>query len=146
MSKFDRNKSLQQLDGQEWGEPTYESGLVTECHRLRRVPLCEFTAEHLRMMIGQQIGLPYLVPIALEFLRTDPFTAGDFYEGDLLAGVLQAETAFWRDHPDLSREAAEIAERAFTLLPSLDDCDRPTAQEALTEAYHVFQRAQATAA
>jgi hypothetical protein len=146
MSQFDRNKSLQQLDGQDWGEPTYDSGLVIECHRLRRVPLREFTAEHLRVMIGQQIGLPYLVPVALELLRTDPFTAGDCYNGDLLAAVLRAEAAFWRKHPALRQEAAEIAERAFTLLPSLDDGDRPTAQDALTEAHHAFQRAQTTAA
>jgi len=146
MSQFDRNKSLQQLDGQEWAEPTYDSHLVTECHRLRHVPLRELSAEHLRMMIGQQIGLPYLVPLALEVLRTDPFTAGGCYPGDLLAAMLRAEAALWVEQPELRREAAEIAERAFTLLPSLDDCDRPTAQDALTEAHHVFQRARTTPA
>jgi len=139
--QFDRTKSLQQLEGQDWGEPTYDSHLVTECHRLRRIPLREFTPEHLRMMIGQQISLPYLIPLALEFLSTDPFTAGDCYEGDLLASVLRAEAAVWREHPELRREAAEIAERAFSLLPSLNDCDRPTAQDALTDAYHLFQTA-----
>jgi hypothetical protein len=36
---FDRNKSLQQLEGEDWGEPTYDSHLVTGCHRLHRVPL-----------------------------------------------------------------------------------------------------------
>ena len=146
MHQFDRNKSLEQLEGQDWGEPTYESHLVTECHRLRRVPLREFTAENLRIMIGQQIGLPYLIPLALELFRTDPFTAGDFYSGDLLAAVLRAKAAFWREHPELRREAAEIAERAFALLPSLDDCDRPTAQDALTEGYHAFQKAHTTPA
>ena len=87
MSDFDRSKSLQHLEGQDWGEPTYDSHLVTECHRLRRIPLRDFTAENLRIMIGQQIGLPYLIPLALEMLRGDPFTAGDLYEGDLLAAV-----------------------------------------------------------
>lgn len=51
MHRFDRNKSLEQLEGQDWGEPTYDSHLVTECHRLRRVPLREFTTENLRIMI-----------------------------------------------------------------------------------------------
>jgi CDI immunity proteins len=143
---FDRNKSLQQLEGEDWGRPTYDSHLVTECHRLRRVPLREFTAENLRIMIGQQIGLPYLVFVALELLRSDPFTAGDFYEGDLLAAVLRAESAFWREHHDLRQQAAEVAESAFLLLPSLDDCDRRAAQDALTEAHHVFQRTRTTAA
>ena len=57
MSDFDRSKTLQQLEGSDWGDPTYDSHLVTECHRLRRVPLREFTVEKLRIMIGQQIGL-----------------------------------------------------------------------------------------
>jgi contact-dependent growth inhibition (CDI) system CdiI-like immunity protein len=113
MSQFDRNKSLQQLDGQEWDEPTYDLHLVTECHRLRRVPLRDFTAENLRIMIGQQIGLPYLVPVALELLRTDPFTAGDCYEGDLLAAVLRADSRFWIESPELRAEAARLLRRRF---------------------------------
>jgi len=82
---LDRNKSLQELEAQDWGDPAYDSHLVTECHRLRRVPLRELTAENLRIMIGQQIGLPQLIPLALELLSGDPFAPGDFYRGDLLA-------------------------------------------------------------
>jgi hypothetical protein len=146
MSEFDRSKSLQQLEGQNWGEPTYDSFLVTECHRLRRVPLREFTPEHLRMMIGQQIGLPYLLPLAFELLCVDPFTAGDYYEGDLLAMVLRIDASFWHEHPQFYREAAAIADRAFSLLSTLDENDRRTARESLAEAYDVFKRAQTTTA
>jgi hypothetical protein len=89
MPDFDRRKSLQQLESQDWGEPNFHSHLVTECHRLRRVPLREFTAENLRIMIGQDIGLSYLVPLALELLSTDPLTEGDFYKGDLLQSLLR---------------------------------------------------------
>ncbi|MEP6673234.1 MAG: contact-dependent growth inhibition system immunity protein [Chthoniobacter sp.] len=140
MQKFDRDKSLQQLEGQDWGEPTYDSHLVIECHRLRRVPLHEFTAEDLRIMILQQIGLPFLIPLALELLRVDPFTSGDLYEGVLLETVLRAEADFWREHPQLRGDVAEIAERAFSLLPALDGIDRQTAQEVLTDAFELFQR------
>ena len=66
--KLDRSKSLQQLDGEDWGEPTFDSHLVTECHRLHRVLLRDFTVEDLRITIGQQIGLDYLIPLALERL------------------------------------------------------------------------------
>jgi hypothetical protein len=139
---FDRDKSLQQLEGRDWGEPTYDSHLVTECHRLRRIPLREFTAESLRIMIGQQIGLPYLIPLALELLRSDPFTAGDFYEGDLLAAVLRADSRFWIESPELRAEAAQIAQKALSLLPSLAETDRQTAQDSLTDAHDIFQRAE----
>ncbi|PYJ04370.1 MAG: hypothetical protein DME25_10080 [Verrucomicrobia bacterium] len=139
---LDRNKSLQQLEGQDWGEPAYDSHLVTECHRLRRIPLSEFTAENLRIMIGQQIGLPHLIPLALELLRGDPFTAGDFYAGDLLATVLRADSRFWVASPALRAEAAQIAQRALSLLPSLDETDRKAAQDSLTDAHDIFQRAE----
>jgi hypothetical protein len=33
------DKSLQELERADWGEPTYDSYLVTTVHRLRRVPL-----------------------------------------------------------------------------------------------------------
>jgi CDI immunity proteins len=142
MPDFDRRKSLQQLDGQDWGEPTFPTHLVRECHRLRRVPLRDFTAENLRIMIGQNIGLPYLVPLALELLRADPFTEGDFYKGDLLQSVLRADASFWQRRPDLRKETAEIAARAFLLLPTLDVTDRQCADEVLQKAHAIFQRSE----
>jgi hypothetical protein len=141
MNDFDPSKSLQELEGKDWGEPTYDSHLVTECHRLRRVPLCELTAEDLRILIGQDIGLPYLIPLALELVRDDPFVAGDCYEGDLLAAILRADSRFWVASPALRAEAAQIAQRSLSLLPGLDDTDRKTAEDSLTDAYDIFQRA-----
>ena len=144
MSPFDRTKSLQQLESKDWGEPPYDSHLVTECHRLRRVPLCELTPENLRIMIGQQMSLPYLLPLALELLHVDPFTAGDFYEGDLLENVLRIEAPFWREHQELYRVATEIAERAFSLFSTLDVIEHQTRQESFTKVYGIFQQAQPT--
>ena len=46
------NKSLQELEAKDWGEQAYDSYLVTTIHRLRRVPLREFSVEDLRIMIG----------------------------------------------------------------------------------------------
>lgn len=51
------DKTLEELDGEKWGEPSYDSYLVTNCHRLRRIPLKDFSVEDLRLMIGQGIGL-----------------------------------------------------------------------------------------
>ncbi len=142
MAKSRLNKSLQELEGKDWGEPIFDSYLVTECHRLRRVPLCEFNAENLRIMIGQDIGLPHLVPMALDLLRADPFTAGHFYEGDLLVAVLKVETAFWMEHPVLRKETATIAEQALNHLLISNDGDLKTAREGLIEAYEEFQRSE----
>ncbi|MBI5817515.1 MAG: hypothetical protein HZA88_00860 [Verrucomicrobia bacterium] len=129
--QFDRSKSLQQLDGQNWGEPTYDSHLVTECHRLRRVPLCQFTVEDLRIMIGQDICLEFLMPLALEHLRDDPLAEGAYYSGDLLSAVLRAGKDVWQHHPDWRSEVAAIAQRTAQFFPG---------NEMIAESYEVFQR------
>jgi CDI immunity proteins len=83
-----RNKTLQELEEQDWGEPPFPSYLVRTCHALRRKPLRDFTVEDLRIMIGQNFSLNYLIPLAIEQLRRDPLVAGDYYPGDLLGAVL----------------------------------------------------------
>ena len=77
-------------------------------HALRSKPIDEFTIEDLRLMIQQQIGLRYLVPIALQHLRKDPLAEGDFYPGDLLAAILRVAGDFWQQKPDLSRELRNV--------------------------------------
>ena len=46
-------------------------------------------------MIGQQFGLPFLIPLALEKLQDDIFIEADSYEGDLLSNILNVDTSFW---------------------------------------------------
>ena len=128
--EFDQNKSLEELDGEQWGEPTHDSRLVTECHRLRRVPLRDFTVEDLRLLIGQEISLPLLIPVALEKLRENPLVSGDFYEGDLLRNVLMIEPNFWREHPQLAQKTSVIAARALDLLKEMNPLNRAAPDEA----------------
>jgi hypothetical protein len=95
------NQTLTQLEGEDWGEPTYPSYVVTNSHRLRYKPLQEFTAGDLRFMLGQQNSLPILMPMALDVLDADPFAGGDTYEGALLNMAVRVNPQFWRDHPRL---------------------------------------------
>jgi len=81
--------SLEQLEKDAWPEPDYNSYLVATCHKLRKKRLSDFGVEDLRIMIGQSIGLKYLLPKAIETLRQNPFSEGDFYEGDLLIAVVR---------------------------------------------------------
>ena len=92
---LDRSRTLDDLDLPAWGEPDHDSYLVTTCHRLRRKPIGEFSVEDLRIVIGQGIGLPWLVAIALEVLEQEPLAEGDFYPGDLLACVLRLRREVW---------------------------------------------------
>jgi hypothetical protein len=61
-------------------------------------------------MIGQQIGLRYLVPIALQYLRDDPLAEGDYCPGDLLATILRVNSDFWQQRPDLNHELGNIVD------------------------------------
>ena len=84
--------------------------LVRRCHELRTKPLRDFTVEDLQIMIGQQIALKHLVPLALERLQADPLVGGDCYPGDLLASVLRADAAVWEWSPDLDVSLRNLIE------------------------------------
>lgn len=117
---FDRTKSLQELENEDWGEPKHTTGLVIDCHKLRRKPLQDFTPENLRLMIGQEISLDYLMPLALELLSDDPLLAAQGYRGDLLLAVLRAKPEFWQSNLDLWWEAAEIVTEVEFLRETLE--------------------------
>lgn len=89
------NSSLEELETDSWGEPGEASSLVHTIHRLRKKPLREFTIEDLRISIGQQVGLDYLIPLAIGKLSRNILAAGDYYPGDLLKNVLEAEAVYW---------------------------------------------------
>jgi hypothetical protein len=104
-----RSPCLEQVEDDRWGDPPAEATyLVSTVHVLRRKPLGELNAEDLRIMIGQQVGLPVLVPLAVERLRRDPLEAGDFYRGDLLASVLRVDPSFWDQHPVLHDDVRAV--------------------------------------
>lgn len=93
--------SLEDLEKENWGLPsTDDSNLVKRCMQLRKIPLNTFTPGDLRIMIGQEFSLEYLVPLAIEVLQEDMFIDSELYEGDLLKNVLSVETDFWNKHED----------------------------------------------
>jgi hypothetical protein len=115
------NSSIEELEGDRWPEPKFDSHLVLECHRLRKLQLRLFTVENLRIMLGQDIGSRYLVPIALEHLEADPLVAGDFYPGDLLCAVLSLPREFWSANPELRTRVAAVAGRAVDVAIANDE-------------------------
>ena len=133
---FDRSKSLNEIEQEDWGEPNYHTYLVQTCHRLRRKPLNQFTVGDLRIMIGQQISLPILIPLAVERLEIEPLAEGDLYPGDLLAAVLTIEETFWSTHADSFQRIRRVVSRVQEIVPSLDEIDRPIVRQMLEDAPH----------
>src|SRR5262245_59546893 len=70
--------------------------LVRRCLALRHKPLCHFTTEDLRIMLGQQIGVSILLPMAVAALAADPLAEGDYYPGDLLYAVVRLPEQEWQ--------------------------------------------------
>ncbi|MCX4681869.1 contact-dependent growth inhibition system immunity protein [Streptomyces sp. NBC_01433] len=79
----------------------------------------ELTVEDMRLLIGQDIGLPYLLPLALEVLRENRMANGHMYEGDLLSAVLTSNPSVRAEYPELGRELRVIVSKLTDLRPYL---------------------------
>jgi hypothetical protein len=101
--------TLEQIEGDVWGDPAPgATDLMTTVHRLRRKPVGALTAEDLRLLVAQQVGLEVLVPRALTRLERDPLLEGDYYPGDLLVATLKVPVSYWSTHPDQLARADSV--------------------------------------
>lgn len=117
-----RNKWLQDLEKEDFGDPMSKyTGLINRVLQLRRLPLNTFTVGDLRLMIGQKVGLKYLVPLALEVLREDILVEGDYYKGDLLVAVSSLDEIYWKEHPDYRNELIRMIQSQNNGLNKLED-------------------------
>lgn len=62
-------------------------------------------------MIGQDIGLPFLIPLALDILETNILAEGDYYGGDLLNAVLTSDCNFWRANHHYWKQCCAMLEQ-----------------------------------
>ncbi|MGH9867163.1 MAG: contact-dependent growth inhibition system immunity protein [Candidatus Polarisedimenticolia bacterium] len=122
--EFDRSRCLDDLEGVSSGEPEFDTVLVTRCYALRKKPVGEFGVEDLRIMIGQEIGLPFLIPLALEILEVEPLAEGDYYPGDLLSNVLRVGETFWVRRPDCHARVGQILRRLQTVPSEVSEAAR----------------------
>ncbi len=97
---IDINKSLEELENNRWMDvKEYPSPLIAKIHGYRKKPIKLLTIEELRLLIGQNIGLYFIVPVAIEVLKENVFAEGDFFPGDLLLNVLRIDVNYWKENP-----------------------------------------------
>ncbi|MGV2964890.1 MULTISPECIES: contact-dependent growth inhibition system immunity protein [unclassified Paenibacillus] len=108
MQQVDLTKTLEELEDDRWDEPNFASRLVLRANELRKKPLCELNNEDLRLLIGQQMSLDLLLPLALEKLVENPLRSGDLYMGDLFCSVLKVGQKYWEEHRELKNELDEV--------------------------------------
>lgn len=92
---IDTNKSIEELENDFWGEPTFDSYVVTTCHRARKKPIKLLSKEEIRCLIGQKTGLKFLLPIAVDILKNEPLIDITYFKGDLLLTLLRLEISDW---------------------------------------------------
>ncbi|QDT40039.1 hypothetical protein Pan241w_00920 [Gimesia alba] len=82
-------------------------------------------------MIGQQISLSFLVPLALEKLDEDPLAEGHCYPGDLLNAVLGIPETFWNLHTDKREVLRRVITQAKERQSSLEEEEAENIREIL---------------
>lgn len=141
-SSADERKTLTQLEGSDWGPSPSSSHIEQGCHELRYRALAEMQVEDLRLLVGQNIGLRYLMPIVFDILRRDPLAEGMHYPGDLLSATLRADPTFYRENRSAGAEIQEIAQRAIETLGKEDENHREYPLEGINEALAIFSAQQ----
>jgi hypothetical protein len=68
-----RDKSLEELGAVPSTGPEGGSYLLSQLRRLRTVPLKQLRIEDIRLLMGQSLGLEFLVPMALDHLEAHPW-------------------------------------------------------------------------
>lgn len=140
-ARFENNwtsKSLESLEKDIWSEPEYDSYLVTTCHKLRKKQLKDFHIEDLRIMISQNIGLIFLIPLAIDRLKENILAEGDFYEGDLLKAVLTSDVNYWKEDKDYWKKTIDMINDNMEILNSTNTISK--IRKELFEAFSEFKK------
>ncbi|MFJ8968854.1 MULTISPECIES: contact-dependent growth inhibition system immunity protein [Streptomyces] len=130
--EIDETKSLEQLEGIQWPAPSSDAtGLVKAAHELRKLPVGRLNAHELSRLIGQDIGIPWLFPLALDLLHrtASDQSLGGFYDDDLLTATLTRKSDVWRSNPGWVTKIKEI----IAVLEDISPYIQEEIQEFLTE-------------
>ncbi|WP_276979930.1 contact-dependent growth inhibition system immunity protein [Flavobacterium filum] len=97
-----RQKSIENLEKDFWGQsPKDSTPLVDKVHRLRTIQIEKLEPKNIRLLISQNVGLNFLIPVALDLLRDDIFIDTELFEGDLLKSVITVDNKFWNNNKEL---------------------------------------------
>lgn len=115
-------KSINELEGKGISKkPEFDSFTVIKTFELTNKKIKLLKPEDLRLLIGQNIGLKYLVPIAIEILKENPLIETDYFEGDLLIKVLNVQESFWDTYPGLKSQILQLFKNNLIDYNSLDE-------------------------
>lgn len=102
------HRSIEQLENDYWKGVDFPTNLVERCFSYRKIPVSNLSEEQLRLLIGQQIGLPYTIPKAISVLQGNILAEGDYYPGDLLNSLLDLSEENWKQSVNQKSKLIEL--------------------------------------
>lgn len=107
--------SLENLEKEYWGKPTFDSYLVTRVHYLRTISLKYFPTDDICLMLRQKFRLEYIIPLALNRLNSN-ILACDYNEAGLVKHLAKLPSECWIGHESYHKEFATLISKNQTLL------------------------------
>ena len=74
-------------------------------------PLNKLSANDLRFIISQGIGLQYTIPEAFKYLEKNLFLEASYDPGDLLNATLRVKPHFWKQNKELKKQLDKLIDR-----------------------------------
>lgn len=105
---IDFEKSLTEIENDDWGRLQSESELIEKCHNLRYKKLGEFTPEDCRILISQGVSVELVAQVACKILKDSPFVETDFGPGSLLLSFSSVDRNFWSRHPTVFGQVKNV--------------------------------------
>ena len=94
-----KNATIELLENDYWISPSiFPTDLVRKVFLLRKKSLSDLDSNDLRILISQNVGLKYVVSIAIETLEKNLLEEAFYYPGDLLVAVLDIPTDYWKEN------------------------------------------------
>lgn len=124
------DKNLSVLESIDWGIlPENMSSIVKRCYELRRVKLRDLSPDDIRFLIGQEIGLDYLIPMAIKILEKTPYIETLYFSGDLMKNVLQVKPIYWNKKKNQKDEIKCIIDKHINSFVEIDNLEEGSKEE-----------------
>ena len=91
---------------------TVAASSVLSTMRLTRADCSSAQQDGAHRAHTQQVGVSYVIPLAIDVVERDPFAESRFYPGDLLYALLQIPTDYWVANEELRHRLQHVYERA----------------------------------